>query len=226
MVNKHGESQCETRRGFRQMPRHLLPFLLYNLHCSLINPASSMSLAVTANAWRHKSLLATAWERASLSLFVSCSCMKIHGQCREQCKGQRLFGAAVFSPLQLTLAQPAIPLQACVSDFWVSKTTFLISGCQKPPWNGSLLTGVKRVVRLPMYLCYDVGITVPAWSMGVFVPVNTWLQIPVNLRGGICLYIWMTAGRTLDISGVGSAGPFSATAMIQTGISLGVHPID
>lgn len=37
--------------------------------------------------------------------------------------GQRLFRAAIFSQLQLTFAQPAIPLQACLSDFWVRKTT-------------------------------------------------------------------------------------------------------
>lgn len=36
--------------------------------------------------------------------------------------GQRLFRAAVFSQLQLTLGHPAIPLQACVSEFWVRET--------------------------------------------------------------------------------------------------------
>lgn len=36
MVNKHGESQCETCRGSRQMPRHL-PSFFDNLHCSLMN---------------------------------------------------------------------------------------------------------------------------------------------------------------------------------------------
>lgn len=68
---------------------------------------------------------------------------------------------------------------------------FLISGWEKPPQppgNGSLLTCVRRVVRLLMYPCYD-GITVPAWSMEVCIPVNTWLQFPVSLGGGVCLYI-------------------------------------
>lgn len=37
MVNKHRDSQCETGRGSRQMPRHLLPSLFDNLHCSLMN---------------------------------------------------------------------------------------------------------------------------------------------------------------------------------------------
>lgn len=77
-----------------------------------------------------------------------------------------------------------------------------------------------------MYPCYDVGITVSAWSTEVCVLVNTWLQIPVSLGGGVCLYISVTPGRTLNIRGVGNAGPFSAPAMMQVGISLGEHPID
>lgn len=86
-----------------------------------------MFLALATYSWRHKGLLATVWERASQSLHVcSVAVWKHMGSAGSNAKGQhgqRLFRGAVFSQLRLTLAQPAIPLQACVSDFWVRETT-------------------------------------------------------------------------------------------------------
>lgn len=123
MVNKHGESQCGTGRGSRQMPRHLLLSLFDNLHCSLMNVHQPTILNVPGTgclSLKTQGSTGHSEKRASQSLCVQCSCMEVHGQCREQCEGQhgqRLFRAAVFSQLQLTLLQPASPLQACVSDF-------------------------------------------------------------------------------------------------------------
>lgn len=68
MVNKHGESQCETGRGSRQMPRRLLPSLFDNVHCSLINPPSSMSL--TAYPWRTR----VCWPRSEKGPVSLCVC--------------------------------------------------------------------------------------------------------------------------------------------------------
>lgn len=171
------------------MPRHVLPSLFDNLHCSLKERPSTHHPQCPWHWLLIPEDTKVCWPQSETGPVSLCVCSvavwEYTGSAGSNAKdqhGQRLFRAAIFSQLQLTFAQPAIPLQACISDFWVTKTT-------TATWEWISAPRCEEGSQDLMYPCYVVGKTVPAWSMEVCVPVNTWLQIPVSLGGGMCLHI-------------------------------------
>lgn len=190
MVNMQKQNQCETGRGSRQMPRHLLPCLLDNLHWSLLNhhqPTILCRLGLpcmlpAAHLWRHLGLLVTVWERVSqprcaCTCTAMCHglwgfklyCVQVYGQWKEQWK--EIAYPEVIRSSSLFPAGSANTWSPCTSGFWVGGAT--------------TTTRVSRVDVPLMYLCCDLGMAVPAWSTVGCVLVNTWLQIPVSLGEGV-----------------------------------------
>jgi len=172
-------------------------------------------MALVAHPWRHLGLLVTVWERASRPFCVCMCvamcrglwgfelyCVKEYGPFRNQWKG-----SAWPDVIQSSILLPPVAKSCSTCHY---RPASLISGWEKPlqsHWNGALLKGVNRVDILLMYPCYYLGMAVPAWSRVACVLMNTRLKIHASLGGGVCLCIWVTPGRTLNISEVGNCWP-------------------
>lgn len=217
MVNMQKQNQCETGRGSRQMPRHLLPCLLDNLHWSLLNhhqPTILCRLGLpcmlpAAHLWRHLGLLVTVWERVSqprcaCTCTAMCHglwgfklyCVQVYGQWKEQWKETAY--PEVIRSSSLFPAGSANTWSPCTSGFWVGgATTTMWEWCStqkseqggRPPSCTSAVTLAWLSQHGPQWAVY-------LWIHDCKYP-SVWEKV-LSLR----LCIWVTPGRTLNINKV------------------------